>query len=36
LILESAQVQGISKDLVDQVFDFMVRDLSRFALGAHP
>ncbi len=32
LILENAQLLSISDDLVDQIFDFMVRDMSRFAL----
>ncbi len=32
LILENAPVYGISDDLLDQIFDFMVRDMSRFAL----
>jgi len=35
LILENAALLGISDDLVDQIFDFMVRDLSRFALQLH-
>ena len=32
LILENATLLGVSDDLVDQIFDFMVRDFSRFAL----
>ncbi len=32
LILENAEVYQISDDLVDQIFDFMIRDLSGFAL----
>ena len=32
LILESAALSGIEDDLLDQIFDFMVRDCSRFAL----
>jgi acyl-CoA dehydrogenase len=32
LILEEAPLEGISDDLVDQIFDVMVRDLSRYAL----
>jgi acyl-CoA dehydrogenase len=32
LILENAELYSIGNDLVDQVFDFMVRDLSGFAL----
>ncbi len=32
LILENATICGTSNDLVDQIFDFMVRDFSKFAL----
>jgi acyl-CoA dehydrogenase len=32
LILENATLLGVSDDLVDQIFDFMVRDFSKFAL----
>ncbi len=32
LILESAALNEIDDDLVDQIFDFMVRDFSKFAL----
>jgi len=32
LILEEAPMEGASGDLVDQIFDVMVRDLSRYAL----
>jgi acyl-CoA dehydrogenase len=32
LILENAEIYSIDDDLVDQIFDFMVRDLSGFAL----
>lgn len=32
LILENADIYSIEADLVDQIFDFMVRDLSGFAL----
>jgi len=32
LILENAEIYEIEDDLVDQIFDFMVRDFSRFAL----
>jgi len=35
LILENAALLGVPDDLVDQIFDFMVRDLSRFALQLH-
>ncbi|MCB2188393.1 MAG: acyl-CoA dehydrogenase [Deltaproteobacteria bacterium] len=32
LILENAKIYGISDDLVEQIFDFMVRDFSKYAL----
>ena len=32
LILENAEIYSIEADLVDQIFDFMIRDLSGFAL----
>jgi acyl-CoA dehydrogenase len=32
LILESAGIQGIGDDLVDQIFDVLVRDVDKFAL----
>ncbi|MFC1890363.1 acyl-CoA dehydrogenase [Thermodesulfobacteriota bacterium] len=32
LIIENAAIYGIEDDLVDQIFDFMVRDFSKFAL----
>jgi acyl-CoA dehydrogenase len=32
LVLENAGIYGVGDDLMDQIFDFMVRDLSRFAL----
>jgi acyl-CoA dehydrogenase len=32
LILEAAPMYGISDELVDQIFDVMVRDFSRYAL----
>jgi len=32
LILESARIQNMSNELVDQIFDCLVRDLSRYAL----
>jgi acyl-CoA dehydrogenase len=35
LILENASIYGIGRDLVDQIFDFMVRDFSKFALQLH-
>jgi acyl-CoA dehydrogenase len=35
LILENAKIYDIEDDLVDQIFDFMVRDFSKFALQIH-
>ncbi len=35
LILENAKIYGLDNDHVDQIFDFMVRDLSKFALQVH-
>ncbi|HUX42788.1 MAG TPA: acyl-CoA dehydrogenase [Rectinemataceae bacterium] len=32
LILENAKMSGLDDDTVDQIFDFMVRDFSKFAL----
>ncbi|MFN8673497.1 MAG: acyl-CoA dehydrogenase [Candidatus Sericytochromatia bacterium] len=32
LIIESAKLNNISDDILDQIFDFMVRDFSKFAL----
>lgn len=32
LILENARLYQVDEDLVDQIFDFMVRDFSKFAL----
>jgi acyl-CoA dehydrogenase len=32
LVLENVDIYSIDEDLVDQIFDFMVRDLSSFAL----
>jgi len=32
LILENARIYGIDDDLLDQIFEFMVRDVSGFAL----
>ena len=33
LILENAEIYEIDADLLDQVFDFMVRDMSKHALN---
>jgi acyl-CoA dehydrogenase len=35
LVLENAPIYGVDDDLVDQIFDFMVRDFSWFALQLH-
>ncbi|MBM4371055.1 MAG: acyl-CoA dehydrogenase, partial [Deltaproteobacteria bacterium] len=35
LILENATIYGQPPEVVDQIFDFMVRDLSRFAVTLH-
>ncbi|MCU0849040.1 MAG: acyl-CoA/acyl-ACP dehydrogenase [Spirochaetes bacterium] len=32
LILENKKIYGVSDELIDQIFDFMVRDMSKFAL----
>jgi acyl-CoA dehydrogenase len=32
LIIENAKIYAVEDDLVDQIFDFMVRDFSKFAL----
>jgi acyl-CoA dehydrogenase len=35
LIIENAKIYNISDHLLDQIFDFMVRDFSRYALQMH-
>jgi acyl-CoA dehydrogenase len=35
LILENATIYNVDRDIVDQIFDFMVRDFSNFALELH-
>jgi acyl-CoA dehydrogenase len=35
LILENARIYRIEEALVDQIFDFLVRDFSRYALGLY-
>ncbi|MGY5873306.1 MAG: acyl-CoA dehydrogenase [Candidatus Thorarchaeota archaeon] len=35
LIIENAKIYKISNHLLDQIFDFMVRDFSRYALQMH-
>ncbi len=32
LILENKKIYGVEDELIDQIFDFMVRDMSKFAL----
>jgi acyl-CoA dehydrogenase len=32
LILENAKITNVDKDLLDQIFDFRVRDFSKYAL----
>ena len=35
LILENAPIYALSEDLLDQIFDFMVRDFSQHALSIY-
>jgi acyl-CoA dehydrogenase len=35
LVLENAAIYKVEKHIVDQIFDFMVRDFSKFALELH-
>ena len=35
LLLENAEIEEIDADIINQVFDFMVRDFSKFALELH-
>ncbi len=35
LIIEKYQIEGFEDDLLEQIFDFMVRDFSRYALQLH-
>jgi len=32
LLIEKAKIEGVADDVTDQIFDFMVRDFSKFAL----
>ncbi len=32
LLIEKAKIEGVEADIMDQIFDFMVRDFSKFAL----
>ena len=35
LIIENARIYEIEDDLLDQIFDFMIRDFSKFALQVY-
>jgi acyl-CoA dehydrogenase len=35
LLIENAKIHGLDSDLLDQIFDFMVRDFSKFALNLY-
>ncbi len=35
LLIENAEIYGVADDLLDQMFDFMVRDFSKYALQLH-
>jgi acyl-CoA dehydrogenase len=35
LVLENAKIYGLETEVIDQIFDFMVRDFSKFALQLH-
>lgn len=35
LIIESAAIENIDDDLLDQIFDFMIRDFSKFGVELH-
>jgi len=35
LVLENAKIYGMADEVLDQIFDFMVRDFSKFALDLH-
>ncbi len=35
LILENKPIMGIEDDLIEQIFDFMIRDFSKFAVEIH-
>ena len=35
LVLENAEIYGIDSDVVDEIFDVVVRDMSRFAVELH-
>jgi acyl-CoA dehydrogenase len=35
LILEQAELTGVDDDIVDQIFDFQIRDFSTYAVALH-
>lgn len=35
LLIEKSQIDGVEDDLLDQIFDFMVRDFSKYALNLY-
>ena len=35
LILENAKIYNIDEDIIDQIFDFLIRDFSKYALEFH-
>lgn len=35
LILEQAEITGLARDLIDQIFDFQIRDFSGYAVALH-
>jgi acyl-CoA dehydrogenase len=35
LLLENARLYKLDNDLLDEIFDFMVRDMSRYAMDLH-
>jgi acyl-CoA dehydrogenase len=35
LILEQAQLSGVARDTLDQIFDVLVRDFSAYAVALH-
>ena len=35
LILEQAALTGVDDDIVDQIFDFQIRDFSTYAVALH-
>jgi len=35
LVIENAKIYDIDEDMVDQIFDFLVRDFSKYALSLY-